>query len=132
MTFRGSSATTRAHQRKSERRSRLGRNSLRRDRQQKAGQADHRDLQISVDWLFGAGCGMQSHAFPMMPCISAAHHFYGEPNLKIADFQISSRDWGVKSPARSPSAKITKVSFEATRANLALVILEPLKHHDRT
>lgn len=28
---------------------------------------------------------MQSHAFPMMPCISAAHHFYGEPNLKIVD-----------------------------------------------
>ena len=70
--------------------------------------------------------------FPMMHCISAAHHFYGEPNLKIADFQISSRDWGAKSPASSPSVKITKVSFEATRANLALTILSPLKHHDRT
>ena len=98
----------------------------------KSRQSDHRGSQISVEWLFGAGCGMQSHTFPMMPCISAAHHFYGEPNLKIADFQFSSRDWGVKSPASSPSTKITKVSFEATRANLALVILEPLKHHDRT
>ena len=98
----------------------------------KAGQADHRDLQISVEWLFGAGCGMQSHAFPMMPGISAAHHFSGEPNLKIADFQVSSRDWGVKPPASSPSTKIMKVSFEATRVNLALTILSPLKHHDRT
>ena len=132
MTFRGSAAMTGAHQGKPERRIESGRNSLRRDQQQKAGQANSRDSPISVEWLFGAGCGMQSHTFPMMPCISAAHHFYGEPNLKIADFQISSRDWGAKPPARSPSAKITKVSFEATRANLALVILEPLKHHDRT
>lgn len=75
---------------------------------------------------------MQSHAFPMMPGISAAHHFSGEPNLKIADFQVSSRDWGVKPPASSPSTKIMKVSFEATRVNLALTILSPLKHHDRT
>ncbi len=132
MTFQGSAAMTGAHQGKPERRSTSGRNSLRKDRQQKAGQADSRDSPISVEWLFSAGCGMHSHAFPMMPCISAARHFYGEPNLKITDFQISSRDWGVKSPASSPSAKITKVSFEATWANLALTILSPLKHHDKT
>ena len=32
---------------------------------------------------------MQSHTFPMMPCISAAHHFYGEPkseNCRFSDF----------------------------------------------
>ena len=117
-------AMTRAHQGKLERRRVSGRNSLWSERhksyRKKAGQANSRDSQISVEWLFGARCRMQSHTSPMMPCISAAHHFYGEPNLKIADFQISSRDWGVKSPASSPSAKITKVSFELLWANLAL------------
>ena len=66
---------------------------------------------------------MRSHAFPMMPCISAARHFYREPNLKIADFQISSRDWGVKSPASSPLTKNTEVSFKSTQANLALLFV---------
>lgn len=123
MTSQGSAAMTRAHQGKPERRSTSGRNSLRRNRQQKAGQVDSRDSPISVEWLFSAGCGMRSHAFPMMPCISAARHFYREPNLKIADFQISSRDWGVKSPASSPLTKNTEVSFKSTQANLALLFV---------
>ena len=54
---------TRAHQGEPERRSVSGRNSLWSDRhkryRKKAGQANSRDSQISVEWLFGARCRMQ-------------------------------------------------------------------------
>lgn len=60
MLFRRSAATTRAHQEEAIRRRVSGRNSLWSERhksyRKKAGQANSRDSQISVEWLFGARC----------------------------------------------------------------------------
>lgn len=81
---------------------------------------------------------VQCRVWDALPCFpDDALHLGCSPFLwgaKSENYRFSDFIEGLGSEISSKfaSAKITKVSFEATWANLALTILSPLKHHDKT